>query len=249
MVSFEQKIADHYGWTIELTTNIIFEYERFLVIKSTNPDVFPPDKIEKIWRFHILSTENYQNYCNKKFNKFIHFDNCLNITSDEKLKKIINTILIYKNIFGTVLYPHIWTLSCEFTFNDLDKFSGIISTQSGILTNNYICQNQQNQIPEYKYNRPPSGNLQIFIKYQNQNNPGPYNLQITSYKYQLNETYENIKQIMSTNIQYPINNIKIIPHPEIYIKNLINIVNGELNPKLNISSIINVCDFIIVEII
>lgn len=260
MVSFEQQIADYYGWTIELTTNVIFEYERFLVIKSRNYDIFPPDKIEKLWKFHILSTENYQNYCNKKFNKIIHYDNCQNITSDEKLKKIINTILIYKNIFGTILYPQIWSLSCEFTFVDLNKLSETItntqnsSLQSGTLSNIYICdnqnqQNQQNQYPEYKYNRPANGYLQIFIKYQNQNNPGPYNLQLINYKYQTNETYENIKQTISKNTLKTIDSIKIIPHPEIYIKNLINIVNSEMNPKLYVGLTINICDFIIAEII
>ena len=50
MSIFEQKIAKLNGWTIELTHKIIFEYERFLSLKSTNPDLIPPDKINKIWK-------------------------------------------------------------------------------------------------------------------------------------------------------------------------------------------------------
>ena len=34
MSSFEEKIANFYGWSIDLTNTIIFEYERFLQIKS-----------------------------------------------------------------------------------------------------------------------------------------------------------------------------------------------------------------------
>ena len=96
MSTFEQKIANLNNWTIELTHKIIFEYDRFLSIKSSNPDLIPPDKIEKLWKFHILLTENYYNYCNQKFNKIIHYDHTLLYTSAEKLNKILTTIKIYK---------------------------------------------------------------------------------------------------------------------------------------------------------
>ena len=131
MTTFEQKIAYQNNWTIELTYKIIFEYERFLMLKSINPYLIPSDKIVKLWKFHILSTENYYNYCSQKFNKIIHFDHVLPCTSEEKLNKLLTTIKIYKDIFGFITYPEVWSLECEFDFNDLEK---IVST----ITNNKL---------------------------------------------------------------------------------------------------------------
>jgi hypothetical protein len=337
MSTFEQKIANLNNWTIELTHKIIFEYERFLTIKASNQDLIPPDKIEKLWIFHILLTENYYNYCNHKFNKIIHYDHTLIHTSEEKLNKILTTIKIYKNVFGTITNPEVWSLSCEFNFNDLEKIvSPITQPISNQPISNQPISNQpisnqpisnqpisnlpisnqpmfnlpsfnlpisnqpmfnlpsfnlpisnqpsfnqpllnqpilnqpsfnqpsfnqpilnqpsfnQNinleQIPDYKTNRPRLEHLKLFIKYQNINKPGPFNLQLIDYKYSPNDCYQNIKEIISNNTLYPVKNIKIIPHPEIYNKNFLNISGGELHLKLNVNKTINSCDFIIVEI-
>jgi hypothetical protein len=80
MVLFEEKVATHYKWTLELTNKIIFEYERFMKIRSSNEDTYPPNKIEDLWKFHILCTENYINYSNNKFNKIIYHDNMINLS-------------------------------------------------------------------------------------------------------------------------------------------------------------------------
>ena len=104
------------------------------------------------------------------------------------------------------------------------------------------------QIPDYKTNRPHLEHLKLFIKYQNINKPGPFNLQLIDYKYSSNDCYQNIKEIISNNTLYPVKNIKIIPHPEIYNKNFLNISGGELNLKLNVNKTINSCDFVIAEI-
>lgn len=251
MTSFEQKIANYNNWSIEFTKNVIFEYERFLSIKSNDIDSIPSDKIEEVWKFHILSTENYQNYCNQKFNKFIHYDQTKEFSSEEKLKKIINTLTIYKNMFGIVIYPDVWTLECKFSFLDLDKLSlffGILNPQ----TQSIIPQTQsiipQTQIPDYKSNRPQKDHIKIYIKYQNQYKPGPYNMELIDYKYQMNESFQTLKQIICKNTSYPVKNIKITPHPEILNKNFLNITNGEINHSLHLSLTINYCDFVIVEI-
>ena len=67
MSSFEQKIANYYDWTLDFTNKVIFEYERFLAIKLVNQEIYPSEQIEKIWKFHILCTEHYYNYCNPFF--------------------------------------------------------------------------------------------------------------------------------------------------------------------------------------
>ena len=47
----------------------------------------------------------------------------------------------------------------------------------------------------------------------------------------------------------PVKNIKLVPHPEIYGKNFLNIsICGEINLKLNVNLIISLCDFVIAEI-
>ena len=73
-------------------------------------------------------------------------------------------------------------------------------------------------------------------------------MQIIDYKFQPNENYQNVKKKIERNAVYPVKNIRILPHPEIYFKNLSNIFNGEINPSLEISSIIGSCDFIVAEL-
>jgi hypothetical protein len=115
-------------------------------------------------------------------------------------------------------------------------------------TQQIFPQQTQQIIPDYKTNRPQKDHIKIYIKYENQNKPGPYNMQLIDYKFQANENYQNIKQIISNNTLYPVKNIKIIPHPEILNKNFLNIYQGEINVSLGISSMIGSCDFIIAEI-
>lgn len=268
MTMNEHIIAKFNNWTLDLTVKIIFEYERFLSIKSSNPDLIPSDKIDKLWKFHILSTENYYNYCNQKFNKIIHYDNTQLLTSDEKLNKILTTIQIYKNFFGNIANPEVWSLNCEFNFNDLEKVVSVINnnkilSQQMILypqpmitysqqtisnSQPVVSLNNQEHIPIYILNKPPIEHIKIYVKYQNINKPGPYNLQLIDYKYLPTDNYENIKQIISNNTLYSVKNIKLVPHPDIYNKNFLNIYNGEINSKINVSSIIALCDFIIAEI-
>jgi len=71
MSTFEEKISQFYGWNLDLTKQIIFEYERFLQIKSIQNDVVPSEKINMCWEYHILNMEFYFNYSNTKFNKII----------------------------------------------------------------------------------------------------------------------------------------------------------------------------------
>ena len=275
MTSFEQKIANYNNWSIEYTNDVIFEYERFLLIKSNNIDSIPSDKIEKLWKFHILSMENYKNYCNQKFNKIINYDHTNEISSEEKLKKIINTIKIYKCMFGTVLYPDIWSFECKFTFADLDKISFFFETlpqpifsqpifsqpinsqpinsqpiNSQPIFSQPIFSQQifsQPQIPDYKSNRPVKDHIKIYIKYQNPNKHSQ-NMKLVDYKFLPNDSYQTIKQIISFEEQYPVKNIKITPHPEILNKNFLNIITNEINEYFLVSSLINYYDFIIAEI-
>lgn len=244
-MDIEEKIAKDNNWSIELTKKIIYEYERFLFLKSTNPDLLPSDKIEKIWKFHVLMTENYYNYCNQKFNKIIHMDwnNMHSIGNYEKLELILKTIKIYKNTFGNIVYPEVWVSQYEFNLNDLEKMNE---------KNNIIpIEPKQNPtiIPLYNLNRPLPSFLKLFFRYSNEHGTNTmFNSKIIDYKYNLYENYENLKREISLNIKIPEKNIRLVPHPDIYYKNFLNMIGNELNPKSVINHIINVCDFVIVEV-
>lgn len=244
-MNLEEKISKDNNWALELTRKIIYEYERFLFLKSTNFDLIPSDKIEKIWKFHVLMSENYYNYCNQKFNKIIHMDvNLLNSSmSYEKLELILKTIRIYKNVFGNIIYPEVWDIKCEFNFNDLEKMNeknNIIPIESKQYPTN---------IPEYNLNRPLPSFLKLFFRYSNGlGTNAAFNLKLIDYKYNLYESYENLKHEISSNIMIPEKNIRLVPHPNIYNKNFLNMMGNELNPKSIINHIINTCDFVIVEV-
>jgi hypothetical protein len=124
-----------------------------------------------------------------------------------------------------------------------------IPTQLSTINNtqNQMAQNQVT-LPDYNSNKPNQGYIKIYIKYQNQNKVGPYSNQIIDYNLQIEDTYEKIKQLISNNINFPILNIKLIPHPQICIKNILNMTNGELTSKLNANINVKSCDFIIAEI-
>ena len=74
MNSFEEQIAIYNDWSNEYCSKVIAEYERFIILRSNNFNIFPSDDIKDIWHFHILNTEMYSKFCLEKFGKMIHYN-------------------------------------------------------------------------------------------------------------------------------------------------------------------------------
>ena len=246
MSTLEEKIFSKYGWTPDQTKQVFYEYERFLQIKSSHNDIYPPDKIKILWEYHILCTELYNNYTNTKFGKLIHYNKIENLTNDDKIKKIIYTINIYKTFFGNFTYVDVWDWKVNINPSAIQNLS--IQQSPQVLQPNPILQPNQIVIPTYYANKITQGGIKIFIKYLNQNKPGQYNLQTINLPIKPTDTYYNIKQVISENILYPLNKIKLIPHPDLFTKNILNLQCGEFLPYLNANNNLNKCDFIIAEI-
>ena len=286
-----KEISSYNNWTIEQTEKIIFEYERFLQMKSINNDIIVPEQIEKMWKYHCLNTEFYYNYCTQKFNKILNYSTNQNKQDNNILLNIIQTIEIYQKTFGKIINQDIWNYSINinqdninslknnnllFTNNQMSNNNNIFNQQvtnpqqnsliginNSLATNNnqnipLTTNNNQNiplttnnnlNIPKYNENKPIiKTNIKIFIKYLNQNNPGPYNLQAIDYVVQQTDTFGSIKEIICANINFAITQIKLIPHPEIMLKNFLLMSQGELISNINVSSKLLTCDFVIAEI-
>ena len=50
-------VKKKYDWSDQYVKAVIFEYERFLYIKSLDTVFLPPDPINKLWNIHILYTD------------------------------------------------------------------------------------------------------------------------------------------------------------------------------------------------
>lgn len=274
MTTFEQKIVKHYNWTDELTTKIIYEYERFLAIKLSNPQATPSDLIDKLWKYHVLNLEIYCNYCNQKFGKLIYYeliDNC--IGQELRIKNITDTFAIYIKMFGNPMYPEVWNFNLNLTPIQIQSIQSNQSNQLAqpnqftlplpIKNSNFhnfanisnpISQISKispivSDIPNYLANKPVIPNLKIYIKYTNKSKQGLYSNQLIDYPVQESDTVNKIKEIISINTQNDINLIKLYPHPNLVNINNYNMIDEELNPLLNIKQILITCDFVIGEIL
>lgn len=101
-------IAKYYKWTLDYTTKVTEEYYRFLILRSKNNKLSPPDDIDKVWHYHILSTEKYAPYCIKNFGTLVHHNPEDSFDQKERNVRLNNTLLAYKSVFGAFKYPEIW---------------------------------------------------------------------------------------------------------------------------------------------
>lgn len=102
-------LALYYEWSLDNTNKLMEEYEKFLMLRYLDNKLSPPNDIDKIWHFHILSTKQYNEYCIKKFGKMIHHDPVDSFDQQAKKKRLENTIELYKKKYGSFKYPNIWS--------------------------------------------------------------------------------------------------------------------------------------------
>jgi hypothetical protein len=128
-------ISKYYNWSLDYTNQVIFEYERFIYLKSNNPNVCPSTDIYKLWKYHNLVTENYYNYCLSKYNKIINFDFIDNLDKDQYISMLLNTITLYKSAFGEITYKDIWNCNITLSIEQLLLFNNFINNSKNIETN------------------------------------------------------------------------------------------------------------------
>jgi len=113
---FEQVLAftkKQYEWSDKYAEAVLEEYQRFMFIKALDSNTLATDPINKFWNVHILYTENYFDYCQKNFGKFIHHIPDIELDQNRKQKLISKTIKIYTSLYPSITYPNIWNINTE----------------------------------------------------------------------------------------------------------------------------------------
>ena len=196
-----------YNWDNKYTYSVLYEYERFMYIRSLDSYTSPPESIEKFWHIHILYTENYYNYCIDNYGKFIHH----NPDTSLDQKRITNTIKLYIQIFPSVGYPEIWNINTELANIDLTQSSNLISSSSIQIKIIYIYDNK------YLEKSRPYENKELKIN-------------ITS-----NMTYEDLIRFISEKTLHPDFAITIFASNKTFIENYKNLVYIDPKVKININ--------------
>jgi hypothetical protein len=246
MSTFQENIAKYYNWNIDYTNQVIYEYEKFIYLKSKYNDIIPSIDIDKLWKYHIFSVNEYYNYCMQNCGKIINYDPFEEIN----IQKISNTINSYKNIFGDILYKNIWIFDVKVNIDEIGILSNIYST---LPNNNLILQNNNPIYPSYIENKPDMLSLKLYFIYKNNKNTDPrYDKQLISYKpSNINETVNTIIDMVSSQLNISKDNIILKLHPEINLAGYDKISylnNGNLRETLSLSNLINKSyNFIIVE--
>jgi hypothetical protein len=275
MSNFEDQISKHYNWTLEYYNKVGVEYERFMILKSNINQVLPSDDIEKLWIYHLYTTDNYSNYCLSKFNKIINYTIIKKTDTDYK-NNFYQTINYYKNTFGEFKFPEIWNCTISITVLEIESIIKQINPQMQILTipsqtfiqqpliqqpvNNEnsiwkLSKNNQVNIPSYIINKPSQGEIKVYIYFKSFVPYGSdaFDKKIIPYvSNNQNETVDLFKDVISksTNINKNIIFMKI--HPDISLTmmdKITYVLNDYVKPNILIKDLLNKgYNFFIIEI-
>ncbi len=255
MTTFEENIAKYHNWDIILCNKVIFEYERFLFLKSYYLDAYPSEYIKKLWQYHILNTEHYFNYCMSKFNKIIHHNINDYIDSTNNKNKIIGTINEYNKNFGKFIYDEIWDFGINDSFN-LDPELPVFKFKD-INNNTCICYfPADTNIPSYNDNKPLNTELKIYFLFVGGKKINYLNFHKKTISYIPKDKYEtidNLKDLIINDVNIDKNLINIRIHPEIKLNSMDNnlLFDNDRNLKLNIylnDLMLKLYNFLIVKI-
>lgn len=119
--SIIEQVIFTYKWDYRMAGDVALEYEKFMILRNENPNLSPPDNIDKFWHQHILNTNHYYNYCLNKFHKLIHHNPVDSLDQTARSIRLQNTIIAYRNKFGFVQKTKIW--STNNTREDVWNFS------------------------------------------------------------------------------------------------------------------------------
>lgn len=105
------------NWTDKYTREVLFEYERFLILRESDNQLSPSDDIDRFWHIHILCSQHYTEYCLSKFNKYIHHNALDSMDQPARLHRLSNTLNEYTKHFGDA-NKLIWTNNVGVGGND-----------------------------------------------------------------------------------------------------------------------------------
>lgn len=104
----DKQLMVEYNWTPDYTEHVIYEYMRFMVLRSKNTNLSPSNEIDKCWHMHLLNPIKYYNYCMKTFNNIIDHNPEMSYDQKEKKLRLNNTLVEYKKKYGEFKYPDVW---------------------------------------------------------------------------------------------------------------------------------------------
>jgi len=114
-------VKKEYKWNTRFAGKVVYEYKRFMYLRSLDSDCSPSDSIDQFWKVHILYTENYNRFCIENFGKFIHHNSDESLDQEFKQKTIGRTIKLYMKTYPSVTYPDVWDINLELANVDLTK--------------------------------------------------------------------------------------------------------------------------------
>jgi len=279
MSTFEEQIAIYHNWSIEYCNKVIFEYERFLHLRINNQNIIASDDIYKLWKYHILTTENYTTYCLTKFGIVISHNPFNEINKETKYNRLIQTLEEYQKNFGCIVYQDVWICNVDLSINLVSQFVSLMASTASTSTS----------IPAPALSFPYNGstscgivksmtqtNFPIHIPTQNSifnktnieypsyltNKPLStelkiyitYNKQIITYVPQQTDNIDKLKDLLSLNLNIKKDNINLYLHPDIIVnvfdKRRIIANNNMLNYENKLTDLMTKSyNFIICEII
>ena len=137
MSTFEEQIAIYHNWSIEYCNKVIFEYERFLYLRADNSNMIASDDIYKLWKYHILTTENYSTYCLTKFGKVINHNPFIELNKETRNNRFIQTLEEYIKRFSNIMYQDVWICNIELPINLIfSSYTTIYNNNTNNNTNN-----------------------------------------------------------------------------------------------------------------
>ncbi len=159
------------SWNSEYTISVIYEYERFIQLKSVNENVLPSEDIYKVWRNHIIFTDEYYKYCFQRYNKLINFEinkyENNNGNNNDKITRLLNTLTLYKSTFGEITHKNVW--NCNIILN-IEELTSYVNNMNNINnTNNFNSMNNTN-------NFNSMNNMNNFNSMNNINNANNFNM-------------------------------------------------------------------------
>ena len=104
-------ISKYNKWSLNFTTQVQFEYERFLELRNIDEKLSPSDLIDIFWHTHILDTKSYYDYCINKFGKIVHHNPSDSLNQEARKNRFCSTLNKYKEKFGSPIYFEIWNNS------------------------------------------------------------------------------------------------------------------------------------------
>ena len=101
-------VSKYYGWNEDYTNQVIYEYDRFMLLRYENQNLSPSDDIDNLWHYHILDTYSYYTYCIKKFGKIIHHNPADSLNQEARKIRLANTHIKYFEKFGNFAFEKVW---------------------------------------------------------------------------------------------------------------------------------------------